>query len=232
MNDIYQIKSFDFAVKDVDMGSRTVVQAYTRYDVKDSDGDYGRKGMFTKTWSENFSRVKHLLNHDTTKPVGAIKELWDDNEYAYYKSRVGTHTLGEDYIKMADSGLITEASYGFQIIKQNKVADGNELLEVKLWEVSSLTAWGANQYTPIISLTKGLQKEEQVDKISARIKALDKFCRNSTATDETIELLLLELKQLQQLFIEKSTLPVEKTVEPQVNVLEAIKQFNHDLKNK
>lgn len=235
MNNVYSIKSFDLAVKDVDMESRTVVQAYTRYNVKDSDGDYGRKGMFTKTWSENSHRIKHLLNHDTTKPVGAIKELWDDSEFAYYKSKIGTHTLGDDYIKMADSGLITEASYGYQTIKQNKVDDGNELLEVKLWEVSSLTAWGANQYTPIISLTKSLNKEENADKVGTRIKALEKFCKNTTATDETIELLLLELKQLQQLFIElstKSTQPVEETVEPeQIDVALAIKQFTQSLKN-
>jgi hypothetical protein len=100
-------------------------------------------------------------------------------------------------------------------MKEQKGKDGNELLEVKLWEWSSLTAWGANQYTPIVSLTKGLTQEEQTDKISTRIKALEKFCKNTTATDETIELLLLEIKQLQQLFIQtKDTQPVPVTVEP------------------
>jgi HK97 family phage prohead protease len=215
MNDVYKIKSFDFPVKDVDLSSRTVVQAYTRYNVVDSDGDIGRKGMFNKTWSENMSRIKHLLNHDTTKPLGKPEQLWEDTEYAYGKSKIGTHALGDDFIKMADSGLITEASYGYRTMKENKSKEGNELLEVKMWEWSSLTAWGANQYTPIISLTKGLSKIEQADKITTRIKALEKFCRNSTATDETIELLLLELKQLQQLFIDtKDTQPASLAVEP------------------
>jgi HK97 family phage prohead protease len=215
MNDIYKIKSFDLAIKDVDMEGRTVVQAFTKYNVIDADGDIGRKGMFNKTWSENMSRIKHLLNHDTTKPVGKVEKMWDDNDYAYGKSKIGTHSLGDDFIKMADSGLITEASYGYKVMKEQKGKDGNELLEVKLWEWSSLTAWGANQYTPIVSLTKGLTQEEQTDKISTRIKALEKFCKNTTATDETIELLLLEIKQLQQLFIQtKDTQPVPVTVEP------------------
>lgn len=216
MNMVYKVKDCDgLSVKDVDMGSRTVVQAYTRYDVKDSDGDYGRKGMFNKTWAENFSRTKHLLNHDSTKPLGKIESLWDDNEFAYYKSKIGTHSLGDDFIKMADSGLITEASYGFQTIRQNKVKDGNELLEVKLWEVSALTAWGANQYTNIISLTKSLNKEQRIDKVSSRIKALEKFCKNTTATDETIELLLIEIKQLQQLYIDQeSTYAAEEAPTP------------------
>jgi uncharacterized protein len=234
MNNIYQIKSFDGEVKDVDMSSRTVTQIFTRYNVKDSDGDYGRKGMFTKTWSENFSRIKHLLNHDTTKPIGLTVKLYDDSDYAYGQSKVGTHSLGDDFIKMAESGLITEASYGYQTIKQNKIADGNELLEVKMYEWSSLTAWGANQYTPIVSLSKSMTKETTIDKVANRVKALEKFCKDSTATDETIELLLLELKQLQQLFIDISTPPVVETVEPeekQIDVALAIKQFTESLKN-
>lgn len=239
MNEVYQVKSFEAEVKDVDMAARTVVQAYTRYDVEDSDKEFGRKGMFNKTWKENFSRVKHLLNHDTTKPVGKIEQLWDDTTYAYYKSKVGTHQLGDDFIKMADSGLITEASYGFQTIKANDLKDGTrELLEVKLWEVSALTAWGANQYTPIISLTKSMDKQEQSDKVGARIKALERFCKGSTATDETIELLLLELKQLQQLFIDltKSTKAADEALEPEkkgdesLAILEAVRDFSNNLK--
>lgn len=215
MSDVYKIKSFDLAIKDVDMGARTVVQAFTRYNVVDSDGDIGRKGMFNASWADhNMSRIKHLLNHDTTKPIGKVEKMWEDEDYAYGKSKIGTHALGEDFIKMADSGLITEASYGYKVMKERKGKEANELLEVKLWEWSSLTAWGANQYTPIISLTKGLNKAEQEDKVSSRIKALEKFCKNTTATDETIELLLLEIKQLQQLFIQtKDTQPASPAVE-------------------
>lgn len=207
MSSIYQIKSFvaPIEIKDVDAGSKTIIQAYTKYNVVDADGDIGRKGMFTKTWSDNFSRIKWLQNHDVTKPLGKIEELYDDNDYAYFKAGVGSHFLGTDFIKMAESGLITEASYGYQTKRQNKTAEGNELLEVKLWEVSSLTHWGSNQHTQIVSLSKSLTKEEQVDKISNRIKSLEKFCRNTTATDETIELLLLEIKQLQQLFVDLNT---------------------------
>lgn len=235
MNAVYQIKSFDLAVKDVDMGSRTIIQAYTKYNVIDSDGDRGRKGMFDKTWSENFSRIKHLLNHNTTQPVGKLNRLFDDTEYAYLDSKIGTHNLGEDFIKMADSGLITEASYGFKTLRSNKLKDGsNELLEVKLWEVSSLTHWGANEFTGIVSLTKSLTKEEQEKKIQERIKAVDKFCRNSTATDETIDLLLLELKQLQQLFIdlsEQSTQAADEAPAPEMKdneslLIERIKSIN------
>jgi HK97 family phage prohead protease len=225
MNSVYKVKSDFFEVKDVDMGSRTLIQQFTKYNVVDSDNDIGRKGMFTKSWNENFGRIKHVLNHDMTKPLGKPEKLWDDENGAYLKSKIGTHALGDDFIKMADSGLITEASYGYKTMKENKLKDGtNELLEVKHWETSSLTTWGANQYTPILSLTKSMTKEEQVDKISIRIKAVEKFCKNTTATDETIDLLLLELKQLQQLFID-----LTKSTEAAVEALEPVEQGNESL---
>jgi HK97 family phage prohead protease len=218
-NKIIQYKSAgDFEVKDVDMGSRTLVQAYTRYDVKDSDQDFGRKGMFDRTWSENFHRVKHLLNHDVTQPVGKIEKLWDDDQYAYYKSKIGTHNLGNDFMKMADSGLITEASYGYKVIRERKMAEGNELLEVKLWEVSALTHWGANEFTPVISLSKSMTKEQQADKVKARLKALESFTRNTDATDDTIQLLLLEIKNLGQLLLDATattTPAAEQAPEPE-----------------
>jgi len=205
MNIIQYKSAGDFAVKDVDMGSRTLVQAYTRYNVKDSDNDLGRKGMFDRTWSENFHRIKHLLNHDVTQPLGKIEKLWDDDEYAYYKSKIGTHNLGNDFLKMAESGLITEASYGYKVIREQKSAEGNNLLEVKLWEVSALTHWGANEYTPIVSLSKAMTKEDREQKIKSRIKALEAFCRNTDATDDTIQLLLLEIKQLGQYLLDATT---------------------------
>lgn len=199
------------------MKSGTFIQAYTRYDVKDSDGDYGRKGMFTKTWSENFSRIRHLLNHDHTHPVGEPQKFYDDNEYAYVQSQIGNHDAGEDFKKMVDSNLIKEASYGYTVIKQNKLKDGNELLEVKLWEVSSLTGWGANQFTPVVNFVKSAGKEEFIRKQLEQYANLKSFCRNSTATDRTLRQLEMDLKHIEQQLIElySTQAAEEPTLEPQ-----------------
>lgn len=223
MSSIYQYKQgLAFELKDVDMKSRITIGAFTKYNVKDSDGDIGRKGMFKKTWSENGPtsdrpRIKHLLNHDITQPVGKPLELWEDDEYAYYKSQIGTHTLGDDYMKMAESGLITEHSYGFTRIRDNKIKEGNEMLEVKQWEFSSLTSWGANEFSPLLSIAKSEGKEALLQKLLKRTSAVEKFCRNSTATDETIQFMLIEYKQLQQILIDLtsiSTVPEEKSTQP------------------
>lgn len=202
------VKGFSqsFEVKDIDMKSGTFVQAFTRYDVKDSDGDYGRKGMFTKTWKENASRIRHILNHDYQQPIGEPQEFFEDNEYAYMKSIIGTHDLGNDFKKMVDSGLIKEASYGYTVIKSNKLKDGQELLEVKLWEVSSLTGWGANEFTPVIAMQKGMNKESLIKKHIDQYAKLDSFCRNSDATDFTLQQLEIEKKQIENFLTQLSTL--------------------------
>lgn len=191
-----------FCVKDVDLPSRTIIQAFTRYNVKDSDGDIGRKGMFNKTWTENAGRIKHLFNHKDT--IGVIQKLWDDDDYAYFQSKIGTHNLGNDFMKMAESGIITEASYGYNVVKEKKTSEGNELLEVRKWEVSSLDKWGANQYTPVIAFQKSMGNDTLLTKYQNRLEALTKFCGNSTATDETIQYLLKEVEQLQATIVELS----------------------------
>lgn len=204
---IYQVKNLEMSLKDIDTSKREVVVQFSRYGVLDSDGDIAKKGMFNKSVSDNFRRIRHLMNHDITQVVGVPQQIWDDGEGAYMRSKIGTHSLGEEYIKMAESGIIDEHSYGFAKVRQEKTAAGNVLHEVKLWEVSSVT-WGANEHTRLVSLEKGFG----VDKISERVKRLEKFVKNTDATDDTIELLLLEIKQLSALIEQfKSTEPDDAT---------------------
>lgn len=247
MRTLYQYKSqfLDATVKDVD-GRKGIVTGYLNaFNNVDSDGDIIRPGAFTKTISENGPgsakpRIKHLMNHDINMVPGVFQELKEDSRGLYYESKAGTHTLGQDFIKMVESGIITEHSIGFRTVKRNQLQDYEgyqknpsggwfEITEVKLWEGSSLTAWGANANTPITGM-KGLSIDQQLEKMLDRSNALEKFCRNSTASDETIELLLIEQKQLTQLIIDlqkQITQPVEETTVP----IDAIKQIFHNVLN-
>jgi HK97 family phage prohead protease len=186
-----------FEVKEVDTKTGFFRQAYTRYDVLDSDQERGRKGMFTKTWSENKSRIRHILNHDYTHPVGDPTKFYDEGDMAIMESQIGTHNEGKDFLLMVDSKLIKEASYGYNVIKSNKLKDGStELLEVKLWEVSSLTGWGANEFTPVLAYQKGRSKAELFDEFTDRYLELESFCYKSTATDKTLQKLETERDQI------------------------------------
>lgn len=227
MNKLFAYKSFadGAAFKDADVKQGIVTGYFSKFDNVDSDGDVIRKGAFSKTIVENFARVKHLMNHNVSQPLGVIKSLTEDNYGLAYESQVGKHALGVDFIKMVESGLITEHSIGFVTVKQKKAEDDtNEITEIKLYEGSSLTAWGANPLTPLT----GLKSEVDVEKIFEQQKAIEKFCKASDATDETIEMLLLHSKQLSQYIIDlKATQPVV-TTEP--DLIEAIKQFRTTLK--
>ena len=215
---------------------------FSKFNNVDADGDIIRPGAFTKTIKEqgpesSLPRIKHLLNHDPSQPLGKLTKLYEDGTGLAYESQVGSHELGEDFIKMIESGLITEHSIGFKIVKRNQIQSYEnylknpqlgqfEITEVKLFEGSSLTAWGANPLTPITSL----KSETEIEKIVKQQELIEKFCRNSNATDETIQMLLLHSKQMAQLIcdMKKITVPQEST-QPKEDVIDWIREFNKSI---
>lgn len=245
MNNILNIKTEVLSAEIMDVNSKQglVTGYFSKFNNVDSDGDIIRPGAFTKTIRENgpdsaLPRIKHLLNHDPSLPLGVIKTLNEDSYGLAYESQIGSHEGGEDFIKMVESGLITEHSIGFKIIKKNQIQSYEnylknpqlgqyEITEIKLYEGSSLTAWGANPLTPITSL-KSLN---DVDLLIAKHEAIEKFCRNTSATDDTIQMLLLHSKQLAQLILDmKSTTEPVNTIQPEESFADIIRQFNNNLK--
>lgn len=229
-------------IMDADPKLGIVTGYFSRFNNVDSDGDIIRPGAFTKTIKEqgpesSLPRIKHLLNHDPSQPLGKLTKLYEDGTGLAYESQVGSHELGEDFIKMIESGLITEHSIGFKIVKRNQIQSYEnylknpqlgqfEITEVKLFEGSSLTAWGANPLTPITSL----KSETEIEKIVKQQELIEKFCRNSNATDETIQMLLLHSKQMAQLIcdMKKITVPQEST-QPKEDVIDWIREFNKSI---
>ena len=209
---IYNYKSFNLEVKDVDTKQGVVTGYFSAFGNVDSDGDIMMPGAFKRSiqdWGpEGKGRIKHLLNHDPSKPLGKIQVLKEDEYGLYYESKVGKHNLGQDYIKMIESGLIAEHSIGFKTLREQKSGEANQIHEVMLFEGSSLTAWGANEATPLL----GMKNMNNIEQIQDQIKSFEKFIRNSDVTDETIDLCMLKVKQLAEL-IERmsSTKAVDET---------------------
>jgi HK97 family phage prohead protease len=201
---IYNYKTIDLEVKDVDKKEGIITGYFAAFNIKDADGDIIQPGAFTKSVGDMFpkGRIKHLMNHDPSKPLGKLMELKEDEYGLRYVSKIGTHSLGRDFIKMVESDLIKEHSIGFNDLtpeSKRKGEDANYITEVKLYEGSSLTAWGANEFTPLVEMKGG--KEE----LAERIIKFEKFVRNTDATDETIELCLIQIKQLSQIIETMST---------------------------
>ena len=199
---------------------------FSRFGNVDSDGDIIKAGAFAKTVKEQGPnsaqpRIKHLMNHNPSMPLGKLLSLKEDSTGLVYESQVGTHALGQDFIKMVESGLITEHSIGYKTIKRNQLQDYSgyqrnpskgmfEITEAKLFEGSSLTAWGANPLTPLT----GLKNAVNIDNIISQQIAIEKFCKDSTATDETIEMLLLHSKQLSQYILDIKVNQPAKATDP------------------
>ncbi|HEU4903170.1 MAG TPA: HK97 family phage prohead protease [Flavisolibacter sp.] len=206
MENIYQYKNISFELKDLDTKEGIVKGYFSAFNVKDSDGDIILPGAFTKSIKERGPqsqrpRIKWLIDHDTTQVPGVIKELSEDSYGLAYVGKVGTHNLGQDFLKMVESGIITEHSIGFKTIEEKKRDNANYMHVLHLMEGSSLKTWGANEYTPIT----GIKSEIEPEKLAVRIKRLEKFVKNTDATDECIESLIIEIKQLSQLLIDTLT---------------------------
>lgn len=235
-------ENYPIQFKDAD-GKKGIVTGYfADFGSIDSDGDIIMPGSFKKSISEwgpnsNKKRIKHLLNHNTSQPLGVLVTLQEDQKGLYYESQLGTHSLGVDFIKMVESGLVTEHSIGFQTIKYNQLKPwgewkpgeaARELTDLKLYEGSSLTAWGANMNTPLT----GMKAEQKMSKVNDRIELLIKALRNGTFTDETFDMLEIELRQMQQFISDISTQEVITTEqEKDSDVVDTIKQFIQTIKD-
>ena len=246
MANLFNVKTevLSAEIMDLNVKQGIVTGYFSKFNNVDADGDIIRPGAFTKTIKENgpessLPRIKHLLNHDPSLPLGVLTSLKEDGYGLLYESQVGSHELGEDFIKMVESGLITEHSIGFKIIKRNQIQSYEnyiknpslgqyEITEIKLYEGSSLTAWGANPYTPITSL----KSANDMDLLVAKHEAIEKFCRNTNATDDTIQMLLLHSKQLAQMLVDmKRTTEPEKSIQPEENAADIIREFRNKYKN-
>lgn len=175
-----------FLTKDVGLdikgieSTKGVVEVYiAAFNNEDSDGDVIRPGSYLKTIKERGpsgqNRVKHLKNHDTRLAPGRVMELYEDSKGLVMVSQLSKSTLGRDTLIEYEEGIITEHSHGLEAIQSNKMEGGlREITEVKLWEGSTLTAWGANPMTPTI----GIKSAEDI------LTELERLFKDGKFTDE------------------------------------------------
>lgn len=193
-----RLKGINEGFQDQDLKQGIISGYFAIFGNKDLDGDILEKGAFTKTIQERGPKgkalIKYLLDHDRTKAVARITDLYEDSKGLRYEARIGTHSLGKDFMEMVDSGLINQHSFGFVTIKEmyDSQAKANRIKEVMMHEGSAIQFLGANPETTFIDLKSDKDAFEYLDR-------LEKFVKTSDATDETLEKLELRLKSLQKL---------------------------------
>lgn len=201
-------KEINLTLKDIDTGKREAVLAHATYKSMDRDGDRAHRGMFDKSWQYRFQDLRYFLNHDRKQAPGKPIRAWDDPDHAYTQVKHGTHTLGEDVLKMLDEGIIVAVSCGFDPTKQRKIPQkGYDYLEAFHGETSVLTHWAAHDESKVISVIKSAEQvveDNKIKELSDAIVRMEKFCRNSTASDAAIIEISKELTKAKSL-ITKST---------------------------
>lgn len=199
------IKESVFHVADVSLSSREAVLAHATYKTLDKDGDRANRGMFDKSWKEKWSLLRYFLNHDRKQAPGKPIRAWDDSDHAYTQVKHGTHTLGEDVLKMIDEGTIVAISYGFEPTKQKRIqGKGFDYLEAVHGETSVLTHWGAHDDSHVVSVQKSFE-DDRLAGLQKSISAMERFIRNTTASDDAILLIQRELTKARQLIIKTDT---------------------------
>lgn len=197
---MYQLKSTQAAVKDLDIKQGIITAYLSTFDVIDSDQDYFTRSAWDKSIMERgpkgSNRIMKLWQHNPTMPLGKPMELYTDNVGLISVTKITDTTYGQDAIKLYRDNVINEHSVGFQTIKGNydEERKANAITEAKLWEGSAVT-WGANEFTPVIS-GKGIDNAKALDYYNTLCKAF----YTGDYTDDTFKILEAQKMHFEQIF--------------------------------
>lgn len=193
----------------------------------DSDGDMITMGAYKKTIQENGERVKYLYQHDIEKPIGKMRELYEDSTGLAFVAEIPKTRLGMDVIELIKSGVITENSVGIMPIQKRQVDDYREIAEVKLYEISAVTL-AANDQAKILDVKNQKNREMVLD----RYDRLTKLIRKSDISDDMGYAIEAEIQKLKSLFVQNFTLPQEESTTPnETNDDEILKYIINSLKS-
>lgn len=221
----YQVKNYGQTVKDVDTKNGIVTGYFSSFDIVDSDEDVIVKGAFKKSIAENgpnaTGRIKHLLQHNTSMPLSTPHVLEEKAKGLYFESKISHTSYGKDTLLLYADGVFNEHSIGFRTITEEKRNDANYILEVKLWEGSTVT-WGANDQTPFTGFKSA---EQTIEDLSKRLDKLVKAIRGGKYHDDTYHLLEVEIEQIKSLIAANNG-----TTEPTPSISEMATAFRESLK--
>ena len=232
-----RFKDVSGAVKDIDTVQGIITGYFSKFGNKDSDGDIILPGAFKKTLSENGPesgrpRILHLLQHDVWKPLSKPHVLKETSDGLYFESKISDTSYGRDTLKLYMDGVLTEHSIGFQTVKNEEKTDANYLVELKLWEGSTVS-WGANMEALVTGVKSEMPDEEIYDKLIKKLEALNTAVKGNY-TDDTARQLEIQLVQLQTIIksLAERVKPVEATLpkEPTITVDEALSLIKNNVK--
>lgn len=202
-----------------------IVKGYGSYfGNKDSDGDVIAKGAYQKTIQENGERVRYLWQHKMDKPIGKIKEMYEDDKGLMFVAEIPKTTLGNDALELMKAGIVTENSVGILPIQKQMKDDYREITEVKLYEISAVTL-AANDQAKILDVKGKVDIENEFK----RFDALAKLIRKGNISDDMGYAIESELLKLKSLFIDFTKPTDEVTLPKETNDVDVFAYLSNKL---
>lgn len=227
----FEVKAIDGSVLDVDDKSRRVKTAWNKVGVLDSDKDIIEQSAYDKTIRERGPKSKNLIWHLTDhRPslkdaVGKPTEIMMEGDFLVAITDIPKTSWGNDVLEFYKGGTINQHSIGFSTVKREVFNDDDwekrytVIKEVNLYEGSAVL-WGANEYTPTLSVGKSLTREDcekEFLKVQNELNSFTKLFKTGHLSDQAFELIEMKMaqltEQLQHIF-QASTQPAQKAVEP------------------
>ena len=244
----YKIKQHSQGLKDISLDTRQVALYLAAFNNIDSDFDILQKGCFKKSIQErgveNASnrKIAFLRYHNWEMPIGKFIRLEEDNHGLFAVAQLSKSTNGNDALLDYQDGIIREHSIGFKYIQdkittiEDKTIDGgkiHKIHELCLWEGSAVT-FGANEMTPVLQVSKGLDRKNAYEILNEKIDTIVKSIINGKGTDERLYELEMNYKlysnQLKDLIeydsLIKTEKIIEKSVESQIKIQNEINWSN------
>lgn len=168
----------DFVVKSTKK-ENTVISGYASvFGVIDSQNDIIEKGAFKDTEGKN---VKLLWQHDSTKPIGVINFLKEDEYGLIIEAEINNNTVaGFEASALVKQQAVGGLSIGFSIKSFDYNEEGSRVIqEVQLREISIVT-FPSNQYAAIqhvkkIDINESLSEQEKLDDLSRLIQQIENY---------------------------------------------------------
>lgn len=114
----------------------------------DLGGDMVMPGAFRKTLSRvPKGDIKYMDSHNvyegTGAVVGLVKEAKEDDYGLWFRAAMSSVQRAQDIRIKTKEGILNAISFGYDVVKDKMDQGNRQLLELKLWEISSVI-WGMN----------------------------------------------------------------------------------------
>ena len=118
------------------------------FNVLDECNDIILPGAFKEASSKD---TKLLWQHDFTKPIGKIIDLYEDSYGLFVKAKIINQlTLGQEVISLIKQKIINGLSIGYKVNIKSINKEGRRAIhKLNLWEISIVT-FQANKLAHII----------------------------------------------------------------------------------